>query len=107
MLNRLHIKVVKVKTRKQLIKILRKHQKILKERFGISNIGIWGDFAWDEPDECCYVEIVADFEEFDFRNFIKACVYIGEITERKVFIAHEQTTKLKMLPLIEEEKIAI
>ena len=98
---------MKVKTRKQLIKILRKHKEELGKRFGFSNIAIWGDFAWDAADESSYVEVIGDFEDFNYKNYIEACVYIGEITDRKVFIAHEQTTKLKMLPLIEEEKIAI
>ena len=97
----------KVRTRRQLIGRLRKHKEILKERFGMTNIGIYGDFAVDRADDCCYVEILADLDHDDFDKVIEASIYIGELTHRKVFIAHEMTAKAHILPIRREEKVPI
>ena len=99
--------MTKVRTRRQLIRRLRKHKEILEERFGMTNIGIYGDFARDQADDCCYVEILADLDHYDFDKLMDAAIYIEDLTLRKVFIAHEMTAKAHILPIRRKEKVAI
>ena len=96
-----------ITTREELVTILNEHKKIMKERFGMYDIYMYGDFSRDEADYESYVEILAEFEEDDFDIVLDACVYLGDLTGRKIFIANEMTTNPDVLPIRIRERVAI
>ena len=96
-----------ITTREELVTILNEHKEIMKERFGMYDIYMYGDFSRDEADYESYVEILAEFEEDDFDIVLDACVYLGDLTGRKIFIANEMTTNPDVLPLRIKERVAI
>ena len=96
-----------ITTREELVTILNEHKEIMKERFGMYDIYMYGDFSRDEADYESYVEILAEFEKCTLDIVLDACVYLGDLTGRKIFIANEMTTKPEIFPVRIRERVAI
>jgi predicted nucleotidyltransferase len=67
-----------------LIETLRKHEKEMKERFAVKRIGAFGSFIRGEQKETSDIDLVVEFENPTFDNFMDLAFYLEDLTGRSV-----------------------
>ncbi len=65
-------------------KILEEHKTEIKERFSVKSIGVFGSYARDEHKESSDVDILVEFEETTFDNFMDLLFFLEELFGKKV-----------------------
>ena len=74
--------------RDRVLEILRAQKPILKERFGITDISLYGSFARDEGNEKSDVDVVVKFGvPPTFRSYFGAQCYLEDVFGRSVDLA--------------------
>jgi len=69
-----------------LIETLRKHENEMKERFAVKRIGAFGSFVRGEQKETRDIDLVVEFENPTFDNFMDLAFYLEDLTGRSVAI---------------------
>jgi predicted nucleotidyltransferase len=69
-----------------VIELLRKHEKEMKERFAVKRIGAFGSFVRGEQKETSDIDLVVEFENPTFDNFMDLAFYLEDLTGRSVDI---------------------
>ena len=90
-----------------VISLLRKHESILKERFGVATIGIFGSFARGEerPDSDVDVLVVFRKGEETFHNYMDCKFYLEDLFGRKVDLVMKGALKKRLKPHILDEVV--
>ncbi|NLV27171.1 MAG: nucleotidyltransferase family protein [Methanomicrobiales archaeon] len=90
-----------------VIAILREHEVILKKRFGVESIGVFGSFARGEEEPDSDVDILVSFRrgEKTFENFMDCKFFLEELFERKVDLVMMNSIKPRYKPNIMSEII--
>ncbi|MDD4094502.1 MAG: nucleotidyltransferase family protein, partial [Methanothrix sp.] len=68
----------------KIIDILRRHEREIKSRFQVKRIGLFGSFARGEEKDTSDVDIMVEFEEPTFDNFMKLSFFLEDIFGRRV-----------------------
>lgn len=89
-------------TSKQILKILQKNRNLLK-KYSVKRIGLFGSLARDEAANNSDIDLLVDFEEKSFDNFIELAFELERIFNRKVDLLTEQGISPYMLPYIKNE----
>ncbi len=66
--------------------ILERHKDEIKERFGVKTIGLFGSCARGEEDLKSDVDLIVEFSEPNFDNFMDLVFYMEDIFDRPVDI---------------------
>jgi predicted nucleotidyltransferase len=68
------------------IDILKKHEKIIKGKYHVKKIGIFGSFARSEAKEGSDIDVLVEFESGckTFDNFMDLKFYLEDLFSRKV-----------------------
>ena len=82
----------------KIIDILRRHEQEIEKRFSVKRIGLFGSFARGDEKDTSDVDIMVEFEEPTFDNFMKLAFYLEEIFNRRVDLVTEAALK----PLIRD-----
>jgi len=90
-----------------VISLLRKHESILRERFGVATIGIFGSFARGEerPDSDVDVLVVFRKGEETFNNYMDCKFYLEDLFGRKVDLVMKGALKKRLKPHILDEVV--
>lgn len=70
----------------EIIEILKKHEQEIKDRFGVKRIGVFGSCAKGEQKEDSDVDLVVEFENPSFDNFMDLAFYLEALFGRSVDI---------------------
>ncbi len=89
-------------TSKQILKILQRNRSLLK-KYSVKRIGLFGSLARDEAANNSDIDLLVDFEEKSFDNFIELAFELERIFNRKVDLLTEQGISPYMLPYIKNE----
>ena len=86
------------------LSLLREHETMLKSRFGVERIGIFGSFARGEERPESDIDVLVTFRtgEKTFDNFMGIKFYLEDIFDRKVDLVTEAALK----PLIRDPILA-
>ncbi len=87
---------------KQMFKILERNSSLLK-KYRVKRIGLFGSLARDEASNKSDIDLLVDFEEKTFDNFIELAFELEKIFNRKVDLLTEQGISPYMLPYIKNE----
>jgi uncharacterized protein len=70
----------------QAIEKLKNNGQIIKSRFGVKSIGVFGSFARGEEKNESDLDVLVDFEDGKktFDNFIELKFYLEDLFDRKV-----------------------
>ena len=85
--------------------LLRKHEPVVKKRFGVKRIGIFGSYARgaERPDSDVDVLVVFNKQEETFDNYMDCKFYLEDLFGRKVDLVIEDTIKSKLKePILNE-----
>ena len=75
-------------SRDEVLQLLRNHKPILKERFGVTEISLYGSFARDQATEDSDIDVVVKFDGSpSARSYFGAQSYIEDLFGRSVDLA--------------------
>jgi len=80
---------------------------LLRERFGVARIGIFGSIARGEDRPDSDVDILVEFApgEATFRNFMELALYLEGLFGRRVDLVTEQGLDRYLRPYVEREVV--
>ena len=88
-------------SRDDLLELLRSHKEDLKERFGVTEISLFGSFARDEATEDSDIDVIVKFKGSPtFKTYFGAQIYIEDLLGRKVDLATEEEIRKEVLPYV-------
>lgn len=87
---------------KQIINVLSRNRELLK-KYHVKRIGLFGSLVRDEGTEKSDIDLLVDFEEKSFDNFIELTFELEKIFGRKVDLLTEQGISPYILDYIKNE----
>jgi hypothetical protein len=97
-----------MKTREDLIKILSKKKLYLKEKYTVTDIGIFGSYAREEQKDTSDIDIFIDFEETpDLLTFIEIESYLEDLLKMKVDLVRKKSIRQELKESILSEGIFV
>jgi len=98
----------RVKTREEILRILKDELPHLKEKYGIRKIGIFGSYSRGEQNIGSDVDLLVEFEKpIGFFRFLAVEDYIEERLGVKAELVTEDALKPRMKPHVLEEVIYV
>jgi len=90
-----------------VLTLLRQHESILEERFGVKRIGIFGSFVRGEerPESDVDVLVVFQKDEETFDHYMDCKFYLEDLFDRHVDLVIEDTIKSRLKGPIMSEVI--
>ena len=95
-------------SRDEVLQLLRSHKKVLKERFGVTEISLYGSFARDEATEDSDIDVVVKFDGSpSARSYFGAQFYIEDLFGRSVDLARRHELRKEILPHVDRDLINV
>jgi predicted nucleotidyltransferase len=88
-----------------VIDILKLHEEEIKKRFGVRRIGLFGSFARGEQKETSDVDILVEFEEPTFDNFMNLAFFLEDLFSRRVELVTPDSLSPYIAPYVEKEVV--
>jgi len=89
------------------ISTLKKHEKLILQKFGVKRIGIFGSFAWGVEREDSDLDVLVMFEEGQktFDNYMDLKFYLEDLFGRKVDLVIEKALKPQLKDIIMKDVV--
>ena len=88
-----------------IIDILRRRDREIKERFHVKRIGLFGSFARGEETGTSDVDIMVEFEQPTFDNFMKLAFFLEDLLGRKVELVTPDSLSPYIAPYVKDEVV--
>lgn len=88
-----------------ILKQLNQRAEELKQNFSVRSIGLFGSLARNEADRESDVDILVDFVEPTFDNYMDLKFYLERLFGRPVDLVTADTVKPRLKPVIERQVI--
>jgi predicted nucleotidyltransferase len=85
-----------------IFKILQKNKSLLR-KYHVRKIGLFGSYVRDEASRKSDIDLLVDFEEKTFDNFIELAFELEKLFNRKVDLLTEKGISPYILPYIRNE----
>jgi len=97
------------KTKIEIIKILKQHNKDLKEKFKVKEIGLFGSYVRNEQRRKSDIDILVKFEEegITFDNYMNLKFYLEELFSTKVDLVMKDSIKKALKSYILQEVVYV
>ena len=87
------------------IEILKNHEQEIKRRFAVRRIGLFGSFVRGEETKESDIDILVEFEDPTFRNFMNLAFYLEDIFSRRVDLLTPEGISHRIRPYVEKEVV--
>jgi len=87
------------------IEILRNHGQEIKRRFAVRRIGLFGSFVRGEETRESDIDILVEFEDPTFRNFMNLAFFLEDIFGRRVDLLTPEGISHRIRPYVEKEVV--
>ena len=87
------------------IEILRDHEQEIKRRFAVRRIGLFGSFVRGEETKESDIDILVEFEDPTFRNFMNLAFSLEDIFSRRVDLLTPEGISHRIRPYVEKEVV--
>ena len=95
-------------TKSEVLDLLRTHKPILADRFGVTDLALFGSFARDEATEDSDLDILIKFDgPATSKTYFGAQFYIEDLTGRKVDLVTDQALRVELRPYVESEALNV
>lgn len=93
--------------RTDILVLLKKEYPIIRERYGVARIGLFGSYARDEAEETSDIDLLVAFEEGKerFRSFMQCIFYLEELFGRRVEMIVDHALDYRIRSSVEREVI--
>ena len=88
-----------------IIGILRRRDGEIKKRFHVKRIGLFGSFARGDDKENSDVDIMVEFEQPTFDNFMKLAFFLEDILGKKVELVTPDSLSPYIAPYVKDEVV--
>lgn len=88
-----------------VIDVLRGHESEIKEGFADRRIGLFGSFVRGDEKETSDIDILVEFEEPTFRNFMNLAFFLEELFGRRVDLLTPEGISHRIRPYVEKEVV--
>jgi uncharacterized protein len=88
-----------------VIDILKSHEEEIKKRFGVRRIGLFGSFARGEQKDTSDVDILVEFEEPTFDNFMNLAFFLEDLFSRRVELVTPDSLSPYIAPYVKKEVV--
>lgn len=89
----------------KVIDILKSHEREIKKRFGVKRIGLFGSFARGEQKDTSDVDILVEFEEPTFDNFMNLAFFLEDLFSRRVELVTPDSLSPYIAPYVKKEVV--
>lgn len=86
----------------EIIDILKAHRTLLK-KYSVIKIGLFGSFSRNESTKTSDIDLLVDFKDKSFDNFIDLAFELEKIFDRKVDLLTEKGISPYIFPLVKNE----
>ena len=94
--------------RDDVLDLLRKHKPVLNERFGVTEISLFGSFARDEATEDSDIDVMVTFgRPPDWLRYFGAQCYLEDLFGRNVDMARRHELRNEILPRVDRDLINV
>lgn len=87
------------------IDILKMHEGEIKKRFGVRRIGLFGSFARGEQKDTSDVDILVEFDEPTFDNFMELAFFLEDLFGRRVELVTPDSLSPYIAPYVKKEVV--
>ena len=88
-----------------VIEALKRHEREIKEKYGVRRIGVFGSYVRGEQGEKSDIDILVEFDKPTFDNFINLSLYLEELFGRKVDLVTIKGLSPYISPIVEKEVV--
>lgn len=85
--------------------VLKKNKNEITSRYSVKRIGIFGSYAKGQQNKESDVDVLVEFEEPTFDNFMELSFYLEDIFNRKVDLLTPKSLSPYIRPSIEKEVV--
>ena len=96
-----------VKTSTEILSLLQSNKDKLKEKYPISEIGIFGSYARGDQNAESDVDVIVDFNDKIGLEFIKLAHDLEDLLGTKIDLVHKKAIKPKYWPYIQKNLIYV
>lgn len=96
-----------MKTFDEIKNILKEHKEMLKEKYKVKEIAIFGSYARDEQDDKSDIDIMVEFEEPVGFEFIHLADFLEELLGAKVDLTTKDSIKPNRWKYIQQDLIYV
>ncbi|AET65687.1 nucleotidyltransferase family protein [Methanothrix harundinacea] len=89
----------------EALKLLKEHENEIKRRFGVKRIGIFGSHARGEGKETSDVDVLVEFVEPSFDNFMDLAFFLEDLFGRDVDLVTTRGLSPYIAPFVEREVV--
>ncbi len=94
--------------RDEVLKMLRAHKPTLAERFGVTDIALFGSFARDEATDRSDVDILVGFHAPpNWQSYFGAQFYLEDLLGRPVDLATNEDLRAEIRPYVDRDVINV
>ena len=87
----------------KVIDILRSHEQEIKGRFAVRRIGLLGSFVRGKETKESDIDILVEFEDPTFRNFMNLAFFLEDLFGRRVDLLTPERISHRIRPYVEKE----
>ena len=95
-------------TKDEVLTLLRAHKTTLSQRFGVTQLALYGSFARDQAAADSDVDILVRFSTLpNWRQYFDANAYLEDLLGRPVDMATHKELRAEIRPYVEREAIRV
>ena len=94
--------------REEVLDILRTHKPTLADRFGVTELALFGSFARDEATDKSDIDILVKFDKpATSKTYFGVQFYIEDLLGRPVDLGTEDSLRSELRPYVEREVVIV
>ena len=94
--------------RDEVLAALRQHKQVLRERFDVTGLALYGSFARDQADADSDVDILVRFDgPATSRSYFGTMFYIEDLLGRRVDLVTDKALRPELRPFVEQEALDV
>ena len=95
-------------TRDEVLKVLRAHKATLAQRFGVTDLVLFGSVARDQASEDSDIDILVRFDgPADWKRYFGAQFYLEDLLGRSVDLVTQKALRAELRPYVEREAVHV
>ena len=94
--------------RDEALELLRVHKPVLGERFGVTELALFGSFARDQATDRSDVDVLVEFDKPpDWKAYFGAVAYLEDLLGRPVDMATLSDVRKEIRPYVERDAVHV
>ena len=94
--------------RDEVLKVLRAHKPILAQRFGVTNLALFGSIARNEMSEDGDIDILIQFDRpATSKAYFGVQFYLEDLLGHPVDLVTDKALRMELRPCVEQEAINV